>query len=102
MYPHRIRLRGPWECEPLAPPSPPTPLAVGQASQSDRQAGKPDLPAEGNRRRVTMPCRWADAGLAGYRGLARFTRKFGYPGKADRDIEPIWLPCAGCPGERKS
>jgi hypothetical protein len=48
-----------------------------------------------------MPCRWADAGLAGYRGLARFTRKFGYPGKADRDIEHIWLTCAGCTGCRE-
>lgn len=68
MYPHRIRLRGPWECKPagLEP------------------------------RRVTMPCRWADAGLAGFRGVARFTRKFGYPGKADPEFEHLWLTCDGC------
>jgi hypothetical protein len=34
--------------------------------------------------------------LAGYRGLARFTRKFGYPGKADPEFEHIWLTCEGC------
>src|SRR5947209_2495993 len=73
MYPHRIRLRGPWECEiDGAPP-----------------------------RRVTMPCTWADAGLADYRGVARFTRKFGYPGNADRDIEHLWLTCAGVTGCRE-
>lgn len=70
MYPHRIRLRGPWECE-----------IPGQAP-----------------RRVTMPGGWADAGLAGYRGSARFLRKFGYPGKADPEFEHIWLTCDGCHG----
>ncbi len=79
MYPHHIRLRGPWECEPIAlVASPPSKGAANQA------------------RRVTIPCRWADAGLAGFRGQVRFNRKFGYPGKADRDIEHIWLTCAGC------
>jgi hypothetical protein len=73
MYPHRIRLRGPWECEP---------------------AGLPP-------RRVNMPARWADAGLAGYRGSARFIRKFGYPGKADPEFEHIWLVCDGCTGVRE-
>jgi hypothetical protein len=70
MYPHRIRLRGPWECDPagLEP------------------------------RRVTMPGRWADAGLSGSRGMARFTRRFGYPGKADPEFEHIWLTCDGCTG----
>ncbi len=72
MYPHRIRLRGPWECE----------------------------PAGLDARRVFMPCRWADAGLAGFRGSARFTRKFGYPGKADPELEHIWLTCDGCTGCR--
>src|SRR5262245_59705534 len=68
MYPHRIRLRGPCECEPtgLEP------------------------------RRVTMPCRLADVGLAGFRGMVRFVGKFGYPGKADPEFEHIWLTCDGC------
>ena len=43
-------------------------------------------------RRITMPCRWAEAGLAGFRGSVRFIRKFGYPGKAETrlaaEIEP--------------
>jgi hypothetical protein len=44
-----------------------------------------------------MPGRWLDAGLAGFHGLARFTRKFGYPGHID-DSEHVWLTCAGCTG----
>lgn len=76
MYPHRIRLRGPWECEPLGPDAPPP-------------------------RRVIMPGRWADADLAGFHGSARFVRKFGYPGKADPELEHIWLTCDGCTGCRE-
>ncbi len=64
MYPHRIRLRGPWECEPIDNSLPP--------------------------RRVTMPSGWIAAGLAGFRGSARFTRRFGYPGRID-DGEHVWL-----------
>jgi hypothetical protein len=75
MYPHRIRLRGPWECEPIGPDAP-----------------RP--------RRVTMPCGWDAAGLTEYRGTARFSRKFGYPGKADREIEHFWLICDTCIGCR--
>jgi hypothetical protein len=73
MYPHRIRLRGPWEC---------TPIGI-------------EAPAA---RRVNMPGRWEHAGLLGFRGAALFARKFGYPGKADRDLEHIWLICDGCTG----
>ncbi len=76
MYPHRIRLRGPWECEPLGPDAP-------------------------EPHRVLMPCRWADAGLTGFRGSVRFVRKFGYPGKADPELEHIWLTCDGCTGCRE-
>lgn len=75
MYPHRIRLRGPWECEPISPSLQP--------------------------RRVTVPGRWNDAGLAGFRGAARFVRKFGYPGRADPATEHIWLTCEGCTGCRE-
>ncbi|MSQ96357.1 MAG: hypothetical protein EXR98_17640 [Gemmataceae bacterium] len=74
MYPHRIRLRGPWECEPISKSLAP--------------------------RRVTMPGRWTDAGLADFRGDARFVRKFGYPGRADPATEHIWLICDGCTGCR--
>jgi hypothetical protein len=75
-YPHRIRLRGPWECEPL-------PARAG------------DLVPAG--RRVTMPCGWEAAGLAGFTGRARFTRRFGYPGNIDDD-ERVWLTCEGLQG----
>src|SRR5258708_4468639 len=70
MYPHRIRLRGPWECEPLACTDPAAPL-----------------PAP---RRMTMPCHWADGGLPGFRGRVRFRRRFGYPGRID-SFERVWL-----------
>jgi hypothetical protein len=73
VYPHRIRLRGPWECEP--------------------QGGPPA-------RRVIMPCRWLEAGLADFHGAARFTRSFGYPGRVD-DSEHVWLTCDGCTGCRE-
>lgn len=51
-------------------------------------------------RRVTMPCGWLGAGLAGFRGTVRFGRRFGYPGKADPDFEHIWLTCDACTGCR--
>src|SRR5438034_10858046 len=76
IYPHRIRLRGPWECEPLA-----------------ARAGTP-LPG---RRRVTMPGRWGELGLPGFAGMVRFLRKFGYPGRID-DYERMWLTCEGLEG----
>jgi hypothetical protein len=47
-----------------------------------------------------MPCRWLDAGLAGFHGSARFTRRFGYPGNID-DSEHVWLTCDGCTGCRE-
>lgn len=73
MYPHRIRLRGPWECEPIDGPPP---------------------------RRVFMPSGWLAAGLSDFHGAARFRRKFGYPGQID-DGEHVWLTCDGCTGCRE-
>ncbi len=73
MYPHRIRLRGPWDCEPLA----------------REDAGPPAAPV-----RVTMPCPWRDSGLAGAAGRVRCRRRFGYPGRIDAD-ERVWLTFAG-------
>jgi hypothetical protein len=75
MYPHRIRLRGPWQCEPLS---------------QDPEA--PSAP-----RRISVPCRLADCGLAGFSGRVRFTRKFGYPGRIDAH-ERVWLTFAGVEG----
>ena len=66
MYPHRIRLRGPWDCEPLAR------LAPGASDGA--------LPPPG---RMTLPCRWAEGGLTDFAGRVRFRRRFGYPGRID-------------------
>jgi hypothetical protein len=73
VYPHRIRLRGPWEGEPLA------------------RHGGGALPSPF---RMTMPGRWAAAGLADFGGRVRFRRHFGYPGRIDAH-ERVWLTCAG-------
>jgi hypothetical protein len=78
MYPHRIRLRGPWECEPLA-------------RAGDRTGPVPEP------RRMTIPCRWGEGGLAGFAGRVRFRRRFGYPGRID-DYERVWLTFAGIEG----
>jgi hypothetical protein len=78
MYPHRIRLRGPWECEPL---------------RRDNGGDEP-LPQPF---RMTMPCRWNEAGLLGFRGRVRFRRAFGYPGRIDAH-ERVWLTFAGIDG----
>jgi hypothetical protein len=69
MYPHRIRLRGPWIC---------------QAS------GRGKLPAV----RVTMPDGWSQSGLTDFRGELRCTRHFGYPGRIDAG-ERVWLTVEG-------
>ena len=76
LYPHRIRLRGPWECVPL------------------EVRGGGILPAA---RRVTMPGRFGDHGLASFAGRMRFERRFGYPGTIDDD-ERVWITCAGFDG----
>lgn len=77
MYPHRIRLRGPWECLPL----------------ECRSASEPLPPPL----RMTLPCRWADGGWPSFAGRARFRRRFGYPGQIDSD-ERVWLTFANIAG----
>jgi hypothetical protein len=76
MYPHRIRLHGPWECEPL------TGLVAGANASTT-------FP-----RRVNMPYRWDEAGLANFIGCVRFRRRFGYPGRIEVH-ERVWLTFAG-------
>ena len=71
MYPHRIRLRGPWDCEPL----------TGAAGPL----------------RMNLPCRWAEGGLGDFAGRVRFRRRFGYPGRID-DYERVWLTCDALEG----
>jgi len=72
MYPHRIRLRGPWECEP-------------------HEATSGLVPPKS---RVTMPCHWHESGLADFAGRVLYRRRFGYPGRID-DTERVWLTFAG-------
>jgi hypothetical protein len=83
MYPHRIRLRGPWECEPLA-------RAVRRADglvEMVEQGLPPPC-------RMLMPCRWGDGGLADFAGRVRFRRRFGLPRQLDPH-EVVWLTFAG-------
>src|SRR5436305_1648261 len=73
MYPHRIRLRGPWDAEPVAGPGVTAPA-----------------------RAVTLPCRWADL-APGFAGAVVFRRRFGLPRRLD-DFERVWLTCARVDG----
>jgi hypothetical protein len=68
MYPHRIRLRGPWQASAVSQP-----------------------PAT-----VRMPCRM-DEVWPEFRGLVRLVRSFGLPQQLD-DYERIWLTFAGITG----
>src|SRR5579875_585868 len=82
-YPHRIRLRGPWECEPL--------LRYGDNVEHP-------LPPPC---RMTMPCRWSEGGLPDFSGRVRFRRSFGYPGRIDA-YERVWLTFAGIGGKAEA
>src|SRR5438477_13088651 len=86
MYPHRIRLRGPWECEPLA-------RAVSDA-QGRSEMVVEALPPP---RRMVLPCRWGEGGLADFAGRVRFRRRFGLPRQLDAH-ERVWLTFAGVDG----
>jgi hypothetical protein len=79
MYPHRIRLRGPWLCEPLQ-----------RRGDNSEQPLPPSF-------RLTMPCRWSEGGLPGFTGRVRLRRDFGYPGRLDA-YERVWLTFAGVGG----
>jgi hypothetical protein len=62
MYPHVIRLRGPWQVEPVGRPA----------------------------RRINMPGCWQTDELKDFDGRVRFRRRFGYPGRIDLS-ERVWL-----------
>ena len=79
MYPHRIRLRGPWDCVPLA--------------RIESQSQDP-LPAK---QKMTLPCRWKDGGLGTFQGKVCFRRRFGQPRQID-EHERVWLTFAGVDG----
>jgi hypothetical protein len=79
MYPHRIRLHGPWEVEPVA-------WMVRQGDGTVQTLADPVPPAT----RMTMPCRWHEGSLGDFTGRVRFRRRFGYPGRIDA-YERVWL-----------
>jgi hypothetical protein len=83
MYPHRIRLRGPWECEPL--------IRLVRHADGRLEQVEQALPPKC---RVTMPGRFGDGPLAGFAGRVRFRRRFGLPRRIDA-FERVWLTCAG-------
>jgi hypothetical protein len=70
MYPHRIRLRTPWEC--------------GVVSADDMAQTLPED------RMVHMPGSFKTQGLEGFAGTVWFRRRFGYPGRIDAS-ERVWL-----------
>lgn len=77
--PHTIRLRGPWEYQPLGRAEI---LADGQVSI---QAW--DLPGGGT---LALPADWGEALGRDFRGLVRFTRRFAQPTGLDARSR-VWL-----------
>ena len=75
MYPHRIRLRGPWRCEPARRPD----------------GSTENLPPAAT---LNVPHRWRTGELQAFRGVIRCVRKFGYPGRID-PFERVWLVVEG-------
>lgn len=76
---HTIRLRGPWECEPLA-------RFVKSTSGACREAVD-DLPAGG---KTQVPGDWAKVLGADFVGRARYRRRFNCPTNLD-PCEHVWL-----------
>src|SRR6516165_6288752 len=85
-YPHRIRLRGPWDCVPLA--------RMNQLSDGRIVTESTNLPAPLH---MSIPCRWRDGGLLDFAGRVFFKRHFGYPGRID-ETERMWLTLDGVIG----
>jgi len=81
--PHVIRLRGPWDYEPLA-------RCVLCPDGATREEST-DLPASG---RIQMPADWGATLGPDFRGRVRYVRRFGYP----TGLEPhdrVWLVIDG-------
>jgi len=79
VYPHRIHLHGPWECEPLT-------RTVVQPDGGIEPIAGPVPP----RLRMNIPCRWQEGGLGPFTGRVRYRRKFHWPGRLDY-YERLWL-----------
>src|SRR5262245_9592251 len=80
MYPHRIRLLGPWAFEPVA-----RTVLHSNGLIEEQAAGL--LPPPG---RMKMPRSWSGTALAGFRGCVRFRRPFHAP-RALEPHERLWL-----------
>jgi hypothetical protein len=72
--PHVIRLRGPWDFEPLA--------RVSIAADGGRQENANNLPPAG---RVHLPADWGLSLGADFRGRVRYLRRFGLPTNLEPD-----------------
>jgi hypothetical protein len=86
MYPHRIRLRGPWDCEPLA--------RLAFDVDGTARAAEGSVPAK---RRMSIPCRWGESGLGDFSGRVLFRRHFGWLANI-APHERIWLTFEGVDG----
>lgn len=84
MYPHRIHLRGPWECEPLA-------HTILHADGQIEAGFNYPIPAP---RRININCRWSPGGLGDFAGRVRYRRRFHWPGRLDY-YERLWLTFEG-------
>jgi beta-mannosidase len=76
---HFIRLRGPWQCEPLAR------TVEGPGGGSGDAPGELPPPC-----RMNIPCRWADGGLGPFNGRVRLRRHFHWLAHLDYN-QRIWL-----------
>jgi hypothetical protein len=105
-YPHVIRLRGPWDFEPLvrfaatdtliepADPSSPAPrlrTATPTRTGESTKAQPPGLPAAG---RAQLPADWGAELGQGFYGRVRYTRRFNRPTNLDPS-ERVWLVIDG-------
>src|SRR5262249_4342969 len=83
MYPHRIRLRSPWQVEPLAEN-----VHDGYGGTEVRKRNLPPV------RAFHSPGLWKACGLPEFAGIVRYRRHFGLPRKLDEN-ETVWITCAG-------
>lgn len=80
---HVIRLRGPWEYEPLA--------RAMQIDTAEWQLQAIDLPPAG---RVSVPANWGETLGLNFMGRVRYVRRFGKPTGLSPS-EAIWLAVDG-------
>jgi hypothetical protein len=81
---HAIRLRGPWDYEPLA--------RVTISADGSRRESTDDLPPPG---RLRLPADWGLSLGAEFRGRVRYIRRFGQPTNLEPPYERVWLVCEG-------